>query len=157
MILSDLNRQSGAAFIEFTVGALFFFTLIFSSISFIWTAHRLSFLQYSTALGVRDGVVEFYRNNNTSGSPDVSIKNSIVKEAANYGIRVDPNNIEFCVLSTTACAATTLLPRSSYFITRVKIEPDGLIRFLNGLKIANVRNLSATALGVNSKPVSVLR
>jgi hypothetical protein len=140
--------------VEFAVSAVFFVLLLLGLIVVLWIGYRMCLLNYIAASGVRDGVVLFHAGSTVGGSPHTKVRESIKGNANSFGWAIADADITFCVYDPlNGCLPTTVIPNSSYFMVTVAPPLDGLSTLLSGIIGSR---LSASALAINSKPISVL-
>lgn len=151
------NPQKGVALVEFALTATFLLPFLLSIIFVAILLARSFTLQYSLGLGVRNGIVSYYRDNLTENNHSAEIRSSVINSANAYGFKLSDVDMVICALGSAACISCGVLSNScpdetieteKNFVVAVNGGQDLFSRFIGV-------NYSAVVLGVNSKPLKM--
>ena len=157
MQITNHDSEQGVALVEFALTATFLLPFLLLIIFVAILLARSFALQYSLGLGVRNGIVSYYKDNLTDNNPISEIRSSVINSANAYGFNLSNTDMVICALGSAACISCGVLSNScsdeiieteKNFVVAVNGGQDLFSRFIGV-------NYSTAVLGVNSKPLKM--
>jgi hypothetical protein len=112
MQITNHDSEQGVALVEFALTPTFLLPflllIIFVAILLAWSFA----LQYSLGLGVRNGIVSYYRDNLTENNTIAEIRSNVINSANAYGFKLSDVDMAICALGSAACISCGVLSNS---------------------------------------------